>query len=236
MADAGKGGAFETRAIHVGQPSDPITGAVCVPISLATTFAQRSPGEHTGFEYSRTGNPTRAALEQCFASLEGAKHALAYASGSAATCTVLHLLSAGDHVLTIDDVYGGTNRYFRRVAAPFAHIEFTFADLSKPGELEKHLNPKTKLLWLESPTNPTLKISDIKALAAAAHERNIIVVVDNTFASPYFQQPLALGADIVVHSVTKYINGHSDVVMGIVATNDSEIHDKLKFLQNCTSF
>lgn len=223
---------FATRTIHAGQQPDSVTGAVCVPISLGTTFVQKSPGEHTGYEYSRTGNPTRNAFEACVASLEGAKHGLAYASGSAATATILNMLNSGDHIITIDDVYGGTNRYFNKVTTPSNNFQFSFVDVSKDGELEKHITPKTKLLWLETPTNPTLKIVDIKKLSAIAHKHGLIVVVDNTFMSPYFQQPLSLGADIVVHSVTKFINGHSDVVMGVVATNDDALHTRLRFLQN----
>lgn len=223
---------FATRAIHAGQEPDPISGAVAVPISLATTFVQKSPGVHTGFEYSRTGNPTRKALEECVATLEKAKFGLAFASGSATTATIINMLNSGDHVITIDDVYGGTNRYFNRVATPANNISFSFVDFSKEGALEAAFTPKTKLVWLETPTNPTLKLADIQKTAQIAHERGAIVVVDNTFMSPYFQNPLTLGADVVMHSVTKYLNGHSDVVMGVIATNDEAIYTKLKFLQN----
>lgn len=224
---------FGTRTIHAGQPADAITGAVTTPLSLATTFKQKSPGEHTGYEYSRTGNPTRMAFELCIASLEKAKYALAFASGSAASVSIINMLQAGDHVVTCDDVYGGTNRYFRRVASVSNAISFDFVDLTVEGELEKAIQPgKTKLLWLETPTNPTLKLCDISKCAEIAHKYGIIVVVDNTFASPFFQNPLTFGADIVVHSVTKYINGHSDVVMGVVATSSDSIYEKLKFLQN----
>lgn len=233
---------FGTRVIHVGSDPDPVTGAVCVPISMATTFAQPSPGVppgrdtglsyHKGFEYSRTCNPTRAAFEQAFASAEKAKYGLAYSSGLAATNTLLHMLKTGDHVVCIDDVYGGTQRYFRRIATEVSGMTFDFVDFNTPGELEAAFKPNTKLVWMETPTNPTLKISDIAATAKLAHEKGAILVVDNTFMSPYFQNPLTLGADIVMHSVTKYINGHSDVVMGVVATNDAAIHEKLRFLQN----
>jgi len=223
---------FGTRAIHAGQQPDPITGAVCVPISLATTFVQKSPGVHTGYEYSRTGNPTRAAFEANIASIENGKYGLAFASGSATTVTIINTLKHGDHVITIDDVYGGTNRYFNKVANVVSHIEFSFIDFHKPGAFESAIKPNTKLVWLETPTNPTLKIVDIEAIARTAHQHNLIVVVDNTFASPYIQNPLDLGADIVVHSVTKYLGGHSDVVMGVLVTNNDELYTKLKFLQN----
>lgn len=236
---------FATRAIHVGSAPDPVTGAVVAPISLASTFAQRSPGEPPGagsalsygrgFEYSRTNNPTRASFEQAMAAADGAAHCLAFASGLAATVTLLHTVKAGDHVVCIDDVYGGTQRYFRRVLGPTAGVEFTFADLAAAGELERVLRLRpgaTKLVWLETPTNPTLKVSDIAACAAAAHAAGAILVVDNTFASPFFQRPLALGADVVLTSTTKYIGGHSDVVGGTLSTNDAELAARLRFLQN----
>lgn len=223
---------FGTRAIHGGQQPDPITGAVVTPISLATTFVQKSPGLHTGFEYSRTGNPTRAAFEACIASIENAKYGLAFASGSATTVTIIQSLAAGDHVITIDDVYGGTNRYFNRVAKVHSHLEFSFIDFTQDGAFEAAIKPNTKLVWLETPTNPTLKIVDIEAISKVAKQHGITVVVDNTFASPYIQNPLDLGADIVVHSVTKYLGGHSDVVMGVLATSNDALYEKLKFLQN----
>lgn len=233
---------FATNIIHVGSEPDAQTGAVAVPISLATTFAQPSPGVppgqnldssyHKGFEYSRTGNPTRAAFERAVAAAESAKHAVAFASGMAATTTILHMLKSGDHVVCIDDVYGGTQRYFRRVAAPVYNISFDFCDFNTPGELEANIKHNTKLIWLETPTNPTLKITDIEAVAKIAKASGALLVVDNTFMSPFFQNPLKLGADIVMHSVTKYINGHSDVVGGIVATSDDSINEKLRFLQN----
>jgi len=233
---------FATNAIHVGSSPDAVTGAVAPPVSLATTFAQRSPGEPSGvgsalsygrgFEYSRTNNPTRASFELAMAAADGAAHCLAFASGLAATVTVLHTVKAGDHVVCIDDVYGGTQRYFRRVLGPTAGVEFTFADLSVPGELARALRPSTRLVWLETPTNPTLKVSDIAACAAAAHAAGALLVVDNTFASPFFQRPLALGADISLTSTTKYIGGHSDVVGGALALNDGELAARLRFLQN----
>jgi len=223
---------FGTKAIHAGQHPDPITGAVVTPISLATTFVQTSPGDHTGFEYGRTGNPTRLAWENCVAALEGAKYGLAFSSGSACTATIINMLNSGDHVICCDDVYGGTNRYFSRVATPANGMKFTMVDLNKEGALEQAIQPNTKMLWIETPTNPTLKICDIKKMSEIAHKHNLIVVVDNTFMSPYFQNPLALGADIVVHSVSKYLNGHSDVIMGFCATNDEAHYTKIKFLQN----
>jgi cystathionine gamma-lyase len=223
---------FGTRAIHSGQHPDPITGAVTVPISLATTFVQKSPGLHTGYEYSRTGNPTRAAFEANIAGIENARYGLAFASGSAATVTIINMLSSGDHVITVDDVYGGTNRYFNRVATPANNMSFSMVDFCAPGAIEAAITPKTKLMWIETPTNPTLKVVDIKNAARIAKQHNIICVVDNTFASPYLQNPLDLGADIVVHSVTKYLGGHSDCVMGVLATNREDIYTKLKFLQN----
>jgi cystathionine gamma-lyase len=234
---------FATRAIHVGSGPDAVSGAVVAPISLATTFAQRSPGEPSGvdcalsygrgFEYSRTNNPTRASFELAMAAADGAAHCLAFASGLAATVTVLHTVKAGDHVVCIDDVYGGTQRYFRRILGPTAGVEFTFADLASPGELARALRPgATKLVWLETPTNPTLKVSDIAVCAAAAHAAGAILVCDNTFASPFFQRPLALGADVVLTSTTKYVGGHSDVVGGTLSTNDAELAARLRFLQN----
>lgn len=234
---------FATRAIHVGSAPDPVTGAVVVPLSLATTFAQPSPGEAPGrdselsygrgFEYSRTNNPTRAAFEKALGAAEGAAHCLAFASGLAATVTVMHLVKSGDHVVCIDDVYGGTQRYFRRILGPTAGVDFTFADLSVPGELERAIRPgATKLVWLETPTNPTLKVSDIAACAVTAHSAGALLICDNTFASPFFQRPLALGADISLTSTTKYIGGHSDVVGGALATNNAELATRLRFLQN----
>jgi cystathionine gamma-lyase len=180
------------------------SGAVTVPISLSTTFAQESPGLHKGYDYSRSGNPTRFAFEQCVASCEKAKYGLAFASGSAATVSITNLLKSGDHAVVCDDVYGGTNRYFSRVASPQMSINFSLTDLTKPNSFTDAITPQTKMVWLETPTNPTLKLLDIKAICEEAHKHNIFVVVDNTFMSPYFQNPLTLGADIVVHSVTKY--------------------------------
>jgi cystathionine gamma-lyase len=241
-AAGGVSGGLATRLIHVGQEPDPITGAVAVPISLASTFAQSSPGVPAGrdselsygkgFEYCRTGNPTRAAYEKCLASAESGKHAVAFASGMAATASVIHLLLSGDHVVCIDDVYGGTQRYFRRVVQPTYGITFSFVDLTVDGELEKAVTEKTKMVWIETPTNPTLKIVDIAKIAAYTRAHGLLLVVDNTFMTPVFQRPLELGADISLNSITKYINGHSDVVGGIVAVNTDELNEKLRFIQN----
>lgn len=222
-----------TDSIHAGQPPDPRTGAVIPPLSLSTTFYQPTPGQPLeGFEYSRSDNPTRRAYEECVAACEKGKHAIAFASGSACTATILAMLQPGDHVIAIDDVYGGTNRFFRRIASISSKIIFDFVDFNKEGELERAITPKTKLVWLETPTNPSLKIVDIAKTAKVTKAKNLLLVVDNTFMSPYFQRPLSLGADITVHSVSKYINGHSDVIGGIAITNSTEIRDRLKFLQN----
>jgi cystathionine gamma-synthase len=222
---------FETRAIHAGQPPDPTTGAVVTPISLATTFAQSAVGKHGGFEYARTGNPTRAALETCVASLEGATHGLAFASGMAAEDTVLRLLEPGDHVIIPNDAYGGTYRLVSQVLAPTG-IEWSAVDLTSADALGAAWRDTTRLVWVETPTNPMLTIVDIAAVASFAHGSNARVLVDNTFATPYLQQPLALGADIVVHSSTKYLGGHSDVVGGFIALNDAETAARLGYLQN----
>ena len=221
----------DTLAIHAGQEPDPTTGAIMTPIFQTTTYVQSSPGVHKGYEYSRTQNPTRHALEACIAAVENGKHGIAFASGCATTDAVLHLLSAGDHVVACDDLYGGTYRLFTKVLARFG-IEFTFADLSDPASLRQHLRPNTKMLWLETPTNPMLKLVDIAALSEIAHAAGALVVVDNTFMSPIFQTPLDHGADIVVHSTTKFINGHSDVVGGIAVTRDDGLAQQLHFLQN----
>jgi len=226
---------FATDAIHAGQPPDPRTGAVVVPISLATTFYQESPGKmQTGYEYGRTNNPTRQAYEECIAKLENGKHGLAFSSGMAATTTLVHLLRPGDEIIGVDDIYGGTNRYFNRVAAPFSNLIITLSPLNDIDAFKNQISEKTKMIWLETPTNPTLKVIDIQSIATAAHEvnPNIIVVVDNTFLSPYFQRPLDLGADVVLHSVSKYINGHSDVIGGIVIVKSDELNTRLRFLQN----
>jgi cystathionine beta-lyase/cystathionine gamma-synthase len=220
----------ETLCIHAGQPPDPASGAVMVPIVLATTFAQQGPGEHKGYDYSRAGNPTRTALEQCLAALEGASHAIAFGSGCAATLAVLLTLKAGDHVLVADDVYGGTFRLFDKVLAPFG-LEATFLDMSVPQAVADAIRPTTRLVWMETPSNPMLKVFDIAAIAEIARVRAIPLAVDNTFATPLLQRPLDLGATLAVHSTTKYLNGHSDVIGGAVATNDPELAERLHFVQ-----
>ncbi|MFG0306656.1 MAG: cystathionine gamma-synthase [Phycisphaerales bacterium JB040] len=222
---------FATRAIHAGQHPDPATGAIMTPIYQTSTFVQKSPGEFIeDYDYSRAANPTRTALEKNLASLEGGTHGLVYASGVAATGAVIHLLSAGDHVLLCDDVYGGTNRLFHRVFQQLG-IQISLVDMTDTEALKAAFKPNTRLVWLETPTNPTLKIVDIAAVAKASKAHNAILAVDNTFASPVLQNPLALGADIVCHSLTKYIGGHSDCIGGALITNDDELHKKLKFLQ-----
>lgn len=224
---------FATRAIHAGQdPEKWIHRAVIPPISLATTFLQSAPGVHAGFEYSRSGNPTRQCLEEAIASLEGAKYGLCFSSGLAATLSLTLMLNAGDHIVCFDDVYGGTNRFFRNCASKMG-IKTTFADLRDVKNLEKALTPNTKMVWIETPTNPTMKLVDIEAVSKFLKSySHIIMVVDNTFMSPYFQQPLQFGAHIVMHSLSKYMNGHSDVVMGAIATSNPDIYAKMKFLQN----
>jgi cystathionine gamma-synthase len=222
---------FSTRAIHVGQSPEPGTGSVIVPIYQTSTFAQAEVGVHTGYEYSRTDNPTRTALQECLASLEGAKYALTFGSGLGATMTLLLMLKSGDHVICGDDVYGGTYRLFQRVMTDHGLL-FDFVDTSRLEEVEAAIRPETRLIWLETPTNPLLKLVDIQAIADLVRGRGILTVVDNTFASPYGQQPLALGADIAMHSTTKYIGGHSDVVGGALMLSDDAVYERLKFLQN----
>jgi cystathionine gamma-synthase len=222
---------FETRAIHAGQPPDESTGAVVTPIHPATTFAQEEVGKHRGFEYARTGNPTRAALERCLASLEGATFGSAFGSGLAAEDAILRGLRAGDHIVMGNDAYGGTFRLIDRVYGPMG-VTSSAVDLTDHDATVAALRPSTKLVWIETPTNPLLTIVDIAAVSRLAHDRGAKVVVDNTFATPYLQQPLALGADIVVHSTTKYLGGHSDVVGGFVATNDADAAEGIRFVQN----
>lgn len=222
-----------TKAIHAGQAPDPSTGAVMPPIYATSTYAQSSPGVHQGFEYSRTHNPTRYAWERGVAGLEGGSRGFAFASGMAATATLLDLLDSGDHVIAMDDVYGGTYRLFERVRRRSAGLDFSFVDLTDPAAFEAAIGPKTKLVWIETPTNPTLKIVDLKAISAIAKKHGLLVVADNTFASPILQRPLEHGADIVMHSATKYLNGHSDMVGGmLVVGDDGELAEKLAFLQN----
>jgi len=222
---------FATRAIHAGQEPDPSTGAVVVPIYQTSTFAQDALGKHRGYEYSRTGNPTRAALEQCIAALEGGVHGLAFASGMAAEATVMQLLKPGDHTLAVDDLYGGSYRLFRRVLEPMG-LTFSFVDGSDLTAVEKAMTDRTRMVWIESPTNPLLKLVDINAVSKLAHSRQALLVADNTFMSPYFQRPLSLGADIVVHSATKYLGGHSDVIGGTLVVNRDDLFERLAFLQN----
>lgn len=222
---------FETLAIHAGNDPEPTTGAVSVPIFQTSTYAQRGPGDHTGFEYSRTRNPTRDALEQNLAALEGAKYGLCFSSGCGATDAIMHALSAGDHVVSGDDVYGGTFRIFDKVYRRHG-LDFTFVPAADIEAYKKAIRPNTKLVWLETPTNPMLSIVDIARVVELAHKAGAAVVVDNTFATPYLQRPLSLGADIVVHSVTKYLGGHSDVVGGAILTSDDEWKQRLSFLQN----
>ena len=222
---------FDTRAVHAGQPPDPTTGAVVTPISLSTTFAQDGVGGHRGFEYSRSGNPTRAALESCIASLESARHGVAFASGLAAEDNVLRLVPPGGRVILGNDAYGGTYRLIARVWGPLG-MQWTAADLTDVDALARDWPDDTAMVWVETPTNPLLTCVDIEAVATVAHEHGALVVVDNTFATPYLQQPLTLGADVVVHSATKYLGGHSDVVGGFVAVNDDGLADRLRFTQN----
>ena len=222
-----------TRAIHAGQSPDPSTGAVMTPIYATSTYAQSSPGVHQGFEYSRTHNPTRFAYERCVAGLEGGSRGFAFGSGMAATSTLLELLDSGDHVVAMDDLYGGSYRLFERVRRRSAGLDFSYVDLTDPTTLEAAITPRTKLVWIETPTNPMLKIVDIEAVSAIAHRHGLLVVVDNTFASPILQRPLEQGADIVMHSATKFLNGHSDMVGGMLVVGDNpELAEQLAFLQN----
>jgi cystathionine gamma-lyase len=222
-----------TLAIHAGQSPDPVTGAVMPPIYATSTYAQSAPGEHTGFEYSRTQNPTRFAYERCVAGLEGGSRGFAFGSGMAATATVLELLDSGAHVVAMDDLYGGSFRLFERVRRRSAGLDFSFVDLTDPAAFEAAITPLTRMVWIETPTNPMLKIVDIAQIAAIAKRHGLLAVVDNTFASPILQQPLALGADIVLHSATKYLNGHSDMVGGMVVVgDDAELAERMAFLQN----
>jgi cystathionine beta-lyase/cystathionine gamma-synthase len=221
---------LDTLCIHAGQEPDPISGAVMTPIVLSSTFVQDGPGVHKGWDYSRAGNPTRDALEACLAALEGAAHGIAFGSGCAATTALLLSLRTGDHVLCGDDVYGGTFRIFDKVMKDWG-LASTSLDLSDPAKVEAAMRPETKMLWVETPSNPMLKVFDVAKLAAIAKKKGALLVVDNTFATPMLQRPLELGADVVVHSTTKYLNGHSDVVGGAVLTSDAAVADKLRFLQ-----
>lgn len=222
---------FETLAIHAGQPHDPATGAVMTPIYQTSTYVQDAVGAHKGYEYARTGNPTRTALERCLAALENAAHGLCFSSGMAAIDTLLRLIKPGQHVLAGNDVYGGTYRLFTRVLRDYG-LQFDFVDTSDLDKIRAAIKPNTRLIWVETPTNPLLKIADLAAIAEIAHRAGAQLAVDNTFASPYLQQPIGLGADFVIHSTTKYLGGHSDVVGGAILTNDEAAYEQLKFLQN----
>jgi cystathionine beta-lyase/cystathionine gamma-synthase len=221
-----------TLAIHAGQPPDPATGAVITPIYATSTYAQQSPGVHKGLDYGRSHNPTRWAYEKCVAALESGTDAFAFSSGMATTATVLELLDSGSHVVALDDLYGGTRRLFERVRKRSAGLSFTYLPFTSSADLAPAVRPETKMIWVESPSNPLLKLVDLEAIAAFARSRNLLTVVDNTFASPWCQRPLELGFDIVVHSATKYLNGHSDVISGVCITASKELAEKLGFLQN----
>lgn len=224
---------FDTRTIHAGQEPDPVTGAIITPIYATSTYVQQSPGVHKGYEYTRSHNLTRYAYERCVADLEGGTKGFAFASGMAASATILDMLESGDHVISTDDLYGGSYRLFENVRKGSAGLKFTFADLSDPENLEKSLTPETKMIWVETPTNPLLKLIDLKAVAKFAKERGLLTVCDNTFSSPYFQRPLEFGFDMVIHSATKYINGHSDMIGGLVVVGENpEIEEKMTYLQN----
>jgi len=223
---------FATRTIHAGQSPDPTTGAIMTPIYASSTFVQDSPGVHKGYEYARTGNPTRKAYEMCMADLEGGKSAFAFASGLAAADTVLSLLNSGDEVLAMDDLYGGSRRLFENVRKRTSNLKFNFGDLSNNSNLEKLITKNTKMIWVETPTNPMLKIVDLEYISKVAKKYNIITVADNTFCSPYIQRPIELGFDIVVHSATKFLNGHSDMVGGIVVCSSEEQAEEIAYLQN----
>ena len=227
---------FDTRAIHAGQKNDPVTGAVMTPIYATSTYAQESPGVHKGYEYSRTSNPTRKALEDCIASLENGDKGFAFASGMAATSTILELLDSGDHVIASDDLYGGTYRLMEDVRKRTSSLDFSFVDFSKTSNILDAIRPNTKMLWLETPSNPLLKITDLDAVSSVVDNRDIIKVCDNTFSSPRIQQPLDFGFDIVMHSATKYIGGHSDVVAGLAVTSKerSDLSDRLAYLINAS--
>jgi len=232
MKKPGNRPAFGTRVIHAGQVPDPSTGAVMTPIYATSTYVQESPGVHKGFEYSRSHNPTRFAYERCIADLENGSRGFAFASGLAAISTLLEMLPAGSHVIAMDDIYGGTFRLFDKVRKASANLKFSFVDMTQPDKIAAAITDETRLIWVETPTNPLLKIVDIEAVARLARPRNILVGCDNTFASPYCQRPLDLGADIVMHSATKYLNGHSDIVGGVLVARDDAHCEQLEFLQN----
>lgn len=222
---------FETLAIHAGQAPEPQTGAIVVPIYQTATYAQPAIGEHKGYEYSRTHNPTRKALEECLAALENGKYGMAFASGMAATSTTMALFNKGDHVICGDDVYGGTYRVFEKVFRPWG-LDFSFVDTTDVAQIEKAIKPTTKMIWFETPSNPLLKVSDLRGIAALAKKHGVLTAVDNTFASPYLQRPLELGIDLVVHSTTKFLGGHSDTVGGAIVTSHEKVYERLLFSQN----
>ncbi|HWD26143.1 MAG TPA: cystathionine gamma-synthase [Rhizomicrobium sp.] len=224
--------AFATRTIHAGQSPDPTTGAVMMPIYATSTYAQESPGVHKGYEYSRSQNPTRQAFERCVADLESGSDGMAFASGLAAIGTILELLDTGAHVIASDDLYGGSFRLFDKVRKRTAGLEFSFVDLADVSAIEAAIKPNTKMIWVETPTNPLLRLADLSAIAALARRKGLLTVADNTFASPYVQRPLEHGIDIVMHSTTKYLNGHSDIVGGCVIVNDADLASRLRFLHN----
>jgi len=232
MADLKNSQGFSTRAIHAGQRPDPTTGAVMTPIYATSTYAQESPGVNKGYEYARGKNPTREAFEACIADLEGGVQGFGFASGMAATSTALELLDAGSHIVTGDDLYGGSWRLFERVRRRSMGLDFAYVDLSDITAVEAAITDKTRMLWVETPTNPMMKIADIAALSKVAKARGLLLIVDNTFATPYCQQPIALGADVVMHSATKYLNGHSDIIGGVLVAANAEIAKEIKFLQN----
>jgi cystathionine gamma-lyase len=223
---------FATRTIHAGQQPDPSTGAIMQPIYATSTYVQKSPGVHQGYEYSRTQNPTRQALERCVADLESGRFGFSFSSGMAATATILELIDSGSHVIAMDDIYGGTTRLFERVRRRSAGLDFSFVDLTDSSALRRALKDNTRIIWIETPSNPMLKVVDLSAVTSFAKDRDILVVADNTFATPYLQRPLEFGCDIVMHSVTKFLNGHSDMVGGIAVTDDEQIAERLAFLQN----
>lgn len=222
---------FGTKSVHAGVEPDPVTGAIMTPIYQTSTYVQAAPGDHQGYEYSRTHNPTRTALQQALAALENAKHGLCFASGMAAVDAVIKLLAPGDEVISTNDLYGGSYRIFTKVFAPLG-IKFTFVNMREIAQIEAAITPKTRLIWIETPTNPTMNIVDIAAVTALARQHDILTVADNTFASPYLQNPIDLGADIALHSITKYLGGHSDVIMGCLMLNDDGLQERLAFLQN----
>ena len=232
MGTKDKKRAFATRTIHAGQSPDPSTGAIMPPIYATSTYVQASPGVHQGYEYSRTQNPTRQAYERCIADLESGTHGFAFASGMAATATILELVDSGSHIIAMDDLYGGTRRLFEGVRKRSAGLEFSFVDLTEATALEKAVRDNTRMIWIESPSNPLLRIVDLTAIASEAKARGMLLVADNTFATPYLQRPLELGCDIVMHSATKFINGHSDIVGGIAITGDDVLAEQLGYLQN----